>query len=153
MATKHFVIDPTGKKHTRTSQNRVYAFAVIVRDGYEQALARAKSSASDAQLRKNYAYYVALANGTHEHCKFSDGPRYIAEAKQKIAGINSADEYIANVKATAVAAVEKAKTDGKYESYGVHSWCGRYDLAQKVVKAARAINHFDVIEIVEAQTE
>lgn len=153
MATKHFVIDPNGKRHTRTSQNRTYAFAVIVRDGYQQALARATSTNCDAQHARNYAYYVALANGTHAHCSFSDAERSIASAKAKIADCPTVEAYLAKLTADAVAAVEAAKAKGKYDEFGVYGWCGRYDLAQKLAAKARSINYFDCIEIVDAQTD
>ena len=142
MATKHSVIDPRGVTHTRTSQNRVYPFVVLVRDSYEHALARAVGPDYAASDRKNYAYYVALANGTHAHCKNlysnDDAAKRIADAKAYIAGCDTFDAYLAKQQVERVARVDARKAKGDFDTWGPAGWCGRRDLAEKLAHKERA---------------
>lgn len=162
MATKHFVIDPNGVKHTRTSQHRKYTHCVIVRDGYELALARAKSGHWNTNYLSNFNYYVSLAAGTHDHSKpwawekLEEAADRIAKqrakAQKQIAGIATPAQYLQKLIAEDIAAVEKQKTEGKYEKFGVYGWCGRADLAEKLAAKCRSLGSFDVVIIAEAQT-
>jgi uncharacterized protein (DUF427 family) len=162
MATKHFVIDQNGKKHTRTSQGRVYSHCVIVRDVYELALARAQiGTRLNANYISNFNYYVSLAAGTNEHSKPwswekpEDAAERIAKqrakAEKEIAGIATPAQYLEKLIAEDIAAVEKQKAEGKYDEFGVYGWCGRRDLAKKLAAKCRALGHFDIVEIAEAQ--
>ena len=156
MANKHFIIDPAGVVHTRTSASRTYSHAVIARRRYASALASA-----EAYRSPNYEYYRRLADGTSRRLVAyswetaeQHAARYAkerAKAVEELDGAESAEAYIAAERAKAVAAVEADKAAGKFDEWSVLGWAGRPDLADKLAATSRGRSYWVDVTIVEAQ--
>ena len=154
MANKHFIIDPAGVVHTRTSASRTYSHAVIGRRSYDRALASAK-----AYRNPNYEYYRSIADGTSRHLVAyswetaeEHAARYAkarAEAVEELDGAESAEAYIAAERAKRVASVEAKKAAGKFGEWSVLGWAGRPDLADKLAASSR--NDWVDVTVLEAQ--
>lgn len=165
--TKYFVIDPAGVEHTRNS-DRIYTHTVLMRGGYEYALANASDKAWDKTEARNFNYYTALANGTHEHAQYTPFTGYhpsftaekiaeieerkqqeiakrIVDAAERIKGFASAAEWCEAQRAKMIASVEESKAEGKYDRWFNVSWNGRLDLAQKEASKAQRHPSYEVI--------
>lgn len=157
MATKHFVIDPTGKKHTRTSQNRVYSHCVLTRRSETASLARATGADHARSDRNNFDYYIALVNGTHKHCKSlysSDDPvKRIEDAKVSLNGATTFEAYSTAQQIARVEDILQRKSAGYFTAFEVAGWCGRRDLAEKLAATLRAKGRHDEVIIAEAQID
>lgn len=145
----HTAILPDGRVAKRTSLNRVYPYCVAVRDSYEYALMAAKQWLKvDAD---NYGYYLRELDPATR--RYSQSEKQLAEFADEVAGCPGANAYCAKLIAKRVAAVEKAKAEGRYERWGVLGWNGRLDLAQKLCDSARAKPFYAETVIVETKVE
>ena len=154
MANKHFIVDPAGKTHTRTSASRTYSHAVIGRRSYDSALASA-----EARRDPNYGFHRAVADGTALHLaaySWQTADQHAARLKAEVAealahldGADSREAYVAAKRAKAVAAVQADRAAGKFDEWAVLGWAGRPDLADKL--AARSGHYWVDVTVVEAQ--
>lgn len=146
MTTRYFIVDPNGKRHTRTTKNRTYTHAVIARRNLDVALERARWPGWDELDRSNHAFYVREANpatrrfGPYSDEKLAEYVRYAAM---------TADEYVADQLKQRLDQVTQDVEDGDFDVYRVVGWNGRLDLAQKL--AANPGKHLKDVQIVEAQ--
>lgn len=170
--TKYFAIDANGVEHTRSSE-RVYTHTVVYKASYEHALASAMSKEWDKQEARNFAYYVALANRTHEHAQYVRSTAYhpsytavqidamearkqaeiekrIVDAAERIKGFADAAAWCAAERADRVAGVEKNKAEGYYDKWFNAGWNGRLGLAQTL---ANKCSNAAEVQILEAKTK
>jgi hypothetical protein len=159
MTTKFFAAAPDGSIHTRTSKTRQYTHTVLARHNYAHDLALADSiRAVDAN---NFRYYFALAAGTHEHLRpvawrtaeqnEAERARSMAQAVEQMRGCQTAVEYQLAQRADRLARLAECKADGYYDQWVDLGWCGRLDLAHKLVASKRG--YYTDITVVEAQTK
>jgi hypothetical protein len=128
--TRYTATDANGVIHTRNS-DRVYTHTVVYLNDYDAALAGAHTK-SWAQLdRSNFEYYQKLVSGNHSYTHVSE--KEIASAKEKLEATPTVELYLAAELAARVARIEANKANGYYKQYFNAGWCGRLDLAQKLV--------------------
>ena len=135
--TTYIATAPDGTIGKRTTENRIYTHAVIGRHSYEKDLAGAHDKGSQKADGQNWDYHMALAAGTHEHCKFQhlDDDAHRAEWAAFAAAFPTRAGYIETQHAARVARVQDRKAEGYYEVWHTLTWCGRLDLAQKQIGA------------------
>lgn len=147
-ATKFTATAPNGQIVTRSSKTKTYAFAIIVRDSYEIALASAQRAGLGDVVASNFAHYRAYLDGTSrflarksyetDDAKFAARTAYDVEnATNALGGAATVEDYREMLRAKAVAHVEAAKVEGKYDDYGAYAWSSRRDLAEKAAQEAR----------------
>ena len=136
----HKVTLPCGTVAKRVSASRTYAFCVASRPSYElDLLSASKVSAIDAS---NFAYHLqVIAEGGRTHQRQWNGQtdeafaalcaEHVVETLASNKGATSAAEYQALKVAERIAYIEAKKVAGYYDTWGVHGWQSRADLAQK----------------------
>lgn len=143
MNIKHRATLPDGRIVKRVSKSRTYSHVIAVLDSYENALVRAKASDHGPQDMKNFAYYAALASGTHEHVQPTrwHTPEQcavdIAKAAAKIAPYADARAYAVALRAERIAKVEAERTAGRFSKWGALTWAGNERLALTQLSQAR----------------
>lgn len=154
---KHQAVLPDGSIAKRSSESREYSHMVAVRRNYDGDLAAAKASSHGPRDKRNFAYYVELASGAHDHVqpapwrskeRCDEG---IARAAALIAPYADAEAYAAAQQAERIARVEANKADGVFEKWGALGWSSRPDLAQKEFNRAMANSYYAEAKIIEAQ--
>jgi hypothetical protein len=166
MTTKYFVIDPAGVKHARTTKSRAYTHAVLARPSYEQTLAGVQDRNHPETIRtdkSNYQFNLALVDGTSrwlikpdwqkdEAAHAADCARKVADAKERLEGCLSFEDYRAKLLQEAINHVEKAHSEGYYDKWQCKGWSGRPDLAAKLAASYnKPGSRYAEIIIVEAQ--
>lgn len=145
----YYVTDPLGVEHTRNSP-RIYTHAVIARPSYDSAMSVAQNIGTTmaTTLKSNFHYYRRIlgleprpANDhrnvrpswmTEEafaHQQKSDKRR----AEESLMGAETLDAYVAAYRERRIADVEDAKAKGYYDRFEAIGFCGRADLAAKLV--------------------
>lgn len=155
--SKYTVVLPDGTTASRKSA-RVYTHAVATRRSYEHSLAIAKSGGG--WTKSNYEHDAAIVDGTSRFLKReswrSDEQHaayvsdLIARATEALRGATSYEEWKAIRIAETVALVEDAKADGYYDRWTVEGYCGRLDLAQKLLakeQGRSAIAEARIVEV------
>lgn len=140
--TKHFVIDPAGVKHTRTSESRKYSHTVVYQDSYEHAKLMAVAKDWEKTDRSNFAYYLSHVNGTSVYLAKKTWEtdeqhaarvaREVADAETRLNGCRDVESYLAMEQAQRLAAVEEKQAKGGFDRWCNAGWCGRIDLAHKL---------------------
>lgn len=167
--TKHIytAIDIDGIEHKRTSTSRgegkPYSHTVVVKGGYERAMAGATGDWHPKQDARNYAYYVAISEGNDPHARLTvykslargdtqeaidaeiayndrENTRRFEEAKAEV-GNHTVQSYIAAQLAERIAHVEARKAAGEFDTWHNAGWCGRLDLAQKLAATKAALGY------------
>ena len=156
---KHYAILPDGARARRTSKSRVYTHLVAYRPSYEYALAQA--GIVHPYMRSNHAYYVACAKGEHEHAVAPAGApewKVASAAHSRVKGEEYVAEYgedldraMTKMIRDATAKVVAAKDEGYYQKWSVEGWCGRLDLAQKLLASVQSRASIAEARILEAQ--
>jgi len=143
MTTIHTVTDPNGTTHNRTSANRVYTHAVLVRESYEHAMEIAK------QLYEidgdNWAYDVRKVRN-NDHYSW-ETPEQIERQKARAQAYTSRQEAMEGAARERVTRVCEKYKAGGFDTWSVLGWNGRLDLAQKA--ASTAGPRFAEVKIVE----
>lgn len=152
--TKHIhTAEFNGQTFKRTSQTRRYTHVVVARLSYAHALAAATSSYSRKSDADTYKYYRSIIDGTYAPLK--DWHPTLQEdilkrAREHLAGYESLEQYTADRRAAAIASVEKAKAEGKFDSFGAVGWASRPDLAQKVANQYGGKPYWEEVRILPA---
>jgi len=148
MPNKFTAIDPQGTVHKRTSQNRSYAFTVVVLSGAAM-LERARPDAAKIK-QQNDASWDRIENeakGIFPKSEQWRGEKALAgwqafsiEWMQTHTREGELAEAIANAEKRYAARVAGG-ADLRYHNVG---WCSRRDLAEKLANTYRVHNHEDV---------
>ena len=141
MTTTKHTATHDGQTFTRTSKSRVYTHVTLGLPSYEAAVRAASAKGRLETHRSNYRYYVrSLAEGVQDaHDQY-----YVDNAREQLAGIASEQEYIEAEVAKALARVEKARTEGYYETWADCGWSGNLALAEKNAAAHRNKDKSDI---------
>ena len=155
----YFAIDPAGVKHTRSSLSRVYSHTVVLRQSYEHDIAAAEAKDNAQQDRHNWDYYVAILTGRDP---FPERPMTtptmtpakrdaeigraarrnadkLANAKKEIGNpYLGLDAYLSRKHTERIALVERRRAEGYYDRWHNAGWCGRRELAEKLLASQRA---------------
>lgn len=150
----YYVTDPLGVEHTRNSP-RIYTHAVIARPSYDNALHSAQNNGTimAATHKSNFHYYRRILGleprpaNDHRNVR----PSWMTEeafarqqegdkrhAEESLMGAETLDAYVAACVARRIADVEDAKVKGYYDRFDALGFCGRADLAAKLVASTNA---------------
>lgn len=147
MATTKHIATLDGQTFTRSSKSRVYTHCVVAKPSYEAAVRAASAKGWLEAHRSNYHYYVGkLAKGAQNEWDQS----YVDKARERLAGIADEQAYVDAEVAKSLARVEKARTEGYYDTWAECGWCGRLDLAQKLAATKRNHEYYGDVVILEA---
>ena len=129
MTNKYYVDDWNGVKHTRTSKNRTYTHTVLFQYSPEYDLREAERLDPNGLDSSNYDYLIRMAEGNHPYGK--PNQRQLDEAKA--AACLSKDEYCRSERDKRVRRHNARRAEGYYNEWGNAGWCGRRDLAEKLL--------------------
>lgn len=147
-------IDPSGKLHKRTSLNRTYLFTVVSKRSETEARLFLRAPGILAAHRSNYRYHKAWLDGTsefltkppyrsdEEHAAYVE--RHVAEARERLEGCATADDYIEKCVQEGHARIAEGKANGHYDEWVNDGWCGRRDLAEKLAQKMRGQGRVEV---------
>ena len=124
--TTYTAIDPAGRTHTRTTASRSYTHTVVSKRSYQAALADAQSKQSYDMDLRNFKFYAENADRHPE----------------RVAG-HTPESYAEAQRAARVASVEAQKAKGFFDEYVNWGWCGRADLALKLLAKAQGSTWYD----------
>lgn len=127
--TLYTATDANGVIHTRNS-DRVYTHTVVYLHDYTADLAGARNESWKKTDRSNYRYYQKLISGDHGFSCITEAD--VAKARGHVEGLTE-EAFVAREVARRVDRVETNKANGFYKKYFNAGWCGRLDLAQKLV--------------------
>ena len=129
MPNKYYVIDDNGFEHKRTSKSRTYTHTVLFQDSPEYALRMAERLDPYGNDSNHYDYMVSIAEGKTWYAHFTQRNMDAAKAVTCL----SKDEYCRGKRAERVRRVETDINNGLYGQWGNAGWCGRRDLAEKLL--------------------
>lgn len=154
--------DPQGVTHTRNS-NRVYTHAVIGRVSHAHAI-KVWTEPSKQRLdvdRSNWGYYNRLlgtngfphkpvtANLHESDERFAARKKYHEDdARKHIGDCTTFEEYLRSVLKHQLDRIEDSRASGYYDRFGVIGYCGRLDLAQKLLAGSQS-GYYEDLAIVE----
>jgi hypothetical protein len=171
--TNYIATDAAGGIHKRSTESRAYTHTVVVKGGYEAALASAKSPGWAKTDASNFDYYLRIAEGRSAHYpskRWCAAPRHTPEqiaqedadlavsdaAKVAVAKLETdgrtVDQYVAIQRDQRIKRVEARKAAGDFDTWKNAGWCGRLDLAQKLAasEAAKGDYAVDILAAKEA---
>lgn len=158
----HTATTRDGVTHKRTSEGRVYTHCVAVRQSYAHALAEANRVDAKSDAR-NFAWYAESAAQTvgveyqpktwaerGSTLRTTPTAQTIARAQAILAGCATVAEWSEAQRAQRVANVEANKAAGQFDRWSVLGWCGREDLARKLLNGDAAKPYYAEAEILPA---
>lgn len=161
--------DSSGQVHTRKSE-RTYTHTVVARRSFDRAMQLADMNwASD---RDNFAYFAKIAAGNdpyparnwlrgdnvhpswavtpekiaaHQVEVDAENAKRLADAIERTAG-HTVDSYVAAKRAERVAGILRKRAEGYYDVFVNLGWCGRRDLAEKLVRSqSESFRHHEIL--------
>lgn len=142
MAKTKYTVRFNGTVVDTRKSDRVYTHAVVAFNSLKTAERWAVKNWMSVD-RDNYDYFVGIINGT--------GKSYgttAEEAVEKLQGAVSFEAYRAIMVTERQAEVEKRKAEGYYTKPIVMGYCGRLDLAQKLLSTTSNNDHVEDAVIV-----
>ena len=137
MAKNKLTAQYKGQTFTRTT-DRVYTHIVVARYSHEHAVSQIAAYAAD-QIKTNFAYYLKVAAGTSGH---TQSESQVQRAKEYVEG--GLEASIARLAAKMTAEIADRKAKGFYDKWNVIGWCGRPDLATKLLAQTSAPYYAEV---------
>jgi len=137
MAKNKLTAQYKGQTFTRTT-DRVYTHIVVARYSHEHAVSQIAAYAVDL-VQTNFAYYSRVVAGTSGHTQTEAD---VQRAKEFVEGGREASIARHTAKMTEEVAQRKAK--GHYDKWVVIGWCGRPDLATKLLAQTSAPSYAEV---------
>ena len=125
-------VSPDGQTHKRTTADRTYTHTVVARWNYDEHLRRAGDASIHADNDKsNYNYYVRELDPATR--KWTHSESELAGFTANIEGIANEADYLEAQIVKRIAKIEADKAAGEFDKYRNMGWCGRRDLAQKLL--------------------
>jgi hypothetical protein len=157
--TTHYVALIDGKQiGKRSTESRTYTHCVAAKPSYEAAKRQAVEG-WDVADADSFEYYSTVARATVGDPKYPGDAyldkhrieqRDIDDAKRELGGATTAAEFHQLRAAARLAKIEADKAKGRFDEWGVQTWCGRLDLAHKEAAARRNGSYFAEVRVLEA---
>ncbi|UAN54737.1 hypothetical protein KGP26_29765 (plasmid) [Serratia sp. JSRIV002] len=139
-ATKYFVIDANGVEHTRGSA-RIYTHAVLFRTNQDARRAGVNSKANRDQIAKNWRFTAeCIAKGN----PYNDSEKLLAEYRERVA--MGCEAWVESVVVAEIARINKDGTGSLSDDWRCAGWCGRHDLAVKLMAKYSQYGHCVIVE-------
>jgi len=138
---------------TRNSKSRRYSHCVIARPSEAEAERRIDSHYAVESGTRSYNYYCSdeaySYNWIGGDRKTVFGTTYHSPAEFK-ADFPDLPSFLTRCREERVADFEKARAAGEFDTYGCVGWCGRYDLAVKLLNKTLG-TYYDSVIILDAE--
>lgn len=146
MTNYFYAIDELGNAHTRSSKNRTYTHAVVIKLGRAYADRKLARDLADTakQAPKDYQFYLDVIDGS-----WFTKRGWAIDTKDQISyqvklGGRSVEQFTAARLQEVRDEHAEAVARGVFDTWGCLGWCGRFDLAQKVAASGGAAGYKDV---------